>query len=125
LFLTSSGAKARLAPHVAADRQADVLGAPVCAVVGYDAVFAEQLVGFLPSACSPSCLGDPETARRTAQRNGALQGAYLIVAARWLSLETVAISGFDADAVAAEFFRNRRIQATFVCTFGYAAPPAA
>jgi nitroreductase len=54
-------------------------------------------------------------------RNGTLQGAYLIVAARALGLEAAAIDDFHPDAVSVEFFRRSRIRAIFLCTLGYLA----
>jgi 3-hydroxypropanoate dehydrogenase len=123
LFLTSSGAKARLAPYIAEAERSDVLAAPVCGVVGYDTAFAEQLAEFLPKG--PGQLDDSEAAHRIALGNGALQGAYLVVAARSLGLEAVAISEFDVGGVSSEFFRNPRIRATFLCRLGYAAAPPA
>jgi 3-hydroxypropanoate dehydrogenase len=122
LFLNSDGAKGRLMPLVAAGHRADVAGAPVCAIVGYDTVFAEQLCEFLPGAattCHPV-----QTAHDAALRNGALQGAYLTVAARSLGLEAAPLPDFDAEAVAAEFFRNQRMRVTFVGALGYPASPA-
>jgi 3-hydroxypropanoate dehydrogenase len=124
LFLTSEQAKARLAPHVASDRRGDVTLAPVCVVIGYDPIFAEQLCEFLPNTPWASGPGGAQTAHRTALRNGALQGAYLIVAARSLGLEAAAFAEFDADAVAMTFFRQGRIRVTFVGALGYAASPA-
>ena len=94
LFLTSSAAKARLSPHLPDRTRGEVLAAPACAIVGYDVDFAEQLVEFLPRAPAVrSCFDDPEVVRLTATRNGALQGAYLIVAARSLGLGSRGLSG--------------------------------
>jgi 3-hydroxypropanoate dehydrogenase len=125
LFLTSDQAKARLAPNVPPETRDQMLAAPACALVGYDVDFAEQLVEFIPHAEGrPSCFDRPEAARQTAVRNGALQGAYLIVAARALGLEAADIRDFDAAGASAEFFRSQRIRATFLCSLGYAAAPS-
>jgi nitroreductase len=122
LFLTSERAKDRLAPHLDPAARDDALGAPALAIVGYDVDFAEQLVEFLPHvAGAPSCFDRPEVVRQTAVRNGALQGAYLIVAARTLGLEAVEVAGVDAAGVSFEFFRNTRVRATFLCALGYPA----
>jgi 3-hydroxypropanoate dehydrogenase len=122
LFLTSERAKDRLAPHLGEAVRDEALSAPACAVVGYDVDFAEQLVEFLPHvAGAPSCFDRPEVVRQTAVRNGSLQGAYLIVAARALGLEAAAVDDFDADGVSVEFFRMSRIRAIFLCTLGYLA----
>jgi 3-hydroxypropanoate dehydrogenase len=122
LFLNSPRAKHRLAPHLTPATRDEALAAPACALVGYDVDFAEQLVEFLPHvAGAPSCFDRPEVVRQTAVRNGALQGAYLIVAARALGLEAAAIPDFDAAGVSFEFFRTPRVRATFLCSLGYPA----
>jgi 3-hydroxypropanoate dehydrogenase len=124
LFLNSGSAKARLAPLLPARIRGEVLAAPACAVVGYDVDFAEQLVKFLPRATAiRSCFDDPEVVRQTAARNGALQGAYLIVAARSLGLEAAAFPEFDEAEVSFEFFRAPRVRANFLCSLGYPAKP--
>ncbi|HEX2818519.1 MAG TPA: nitroreductase family protein [Phenylobacterium sp.] len=122
LFLTSGRAKDRLAPHLGPAFHGEVLAAPAIAVVGYDVDFAEQLVEFLPHvAGAPSCFDRPEVVRQTAVRNGGLQGAYLILAARTLGLEGVEICDVDAAGVSLEFFRGARIRAIFLCALGYPA----
>jgi nitroreductase len=55
----------------------------------------------------------------TAQRNGTLQGAYFMLAARALGLDCGPMSGFDADAVNAEFFPDGRWTVNFLCNIGY------
>jgi 3-hydroxypropanoate dehydrogenase len=120
LFLTSRDAKARLARHLGRGVGAGTLAAPAFAIVGYDVDFAEQLVDFLPHvAGAPSCFDRPEIVRQTAIRNGTLQGAYLIVAARTLGLEASPLADFSPQDVSSEFFRGGRVQATFVCGLGF------
>ena len=62
---------------------------------------------------------DPLVAKTTAFRNGSLQGAYLIVAARALGLDCGPMSGFNNVAVDLEFFANTRIKSNFICSIGY------
>jgi 3-hydroxypropanoate dehydrogenase len=50
-------------------------------------------------------------------RNGTLQGAYLIIAARGLGLDCGPMSGFDNGAGA--FFAGTRIRSNFICSLGY------
>jgi 3-hydroxypropanoate dehydrogenase len=122
LFLTSEKAKDRLAPHLGAAVRHEALAAPACAMIGYDVDFAEQLVEFLPHvAGAPACFERPEVVRQTAVRNGTLQGAYLIVAARALGLEAAALDDFHADGVSMEFFPRSRIRPIFLCALGYLA----
>ncbi|MDB5446516.1 MAG: nitroreductase [Phenylobacterium sp.] len=120
LFVTSAEGKARLLRHVSAGNQEKVRQAPVCAVVGYDLAFAEHLVRLFPHAPGAAAWFDrPEVAQETAFRNGTLQGAYLILAARALGLDVGPLSGFDAAGVTAEFFAGTRVQANFLCNLGY------
>jgi 3-hydroxypropanoate dehydrogenase len=62
---------------------------------------------------------DPPLAEVTAFRNGSLQGAYLIIAARALGLDCGPMSGFDNEAVDHEFFANTGIKSNFICCIGY------
>ena len=122
LFLTSEKAKDRLAPHLGAAVRGEILAAPACALIGYDLDFADQLVEFLPHVSgAPSCFERPEIVRQTAERNGTLQGAYLVVAARAVGLEAAAVEDFHADGVSVEFFRGARVRAIFLCALGYPA----
>ena len=80
---------------------------------------------YLGSGTSPGNYGWLEKAahaERTAFRNGTLQGAYLIVAARALGLDCGAMSGFDNARVDAEFFPDGRVKSNFLCNLGYGDP---
>jgi len=67
----------------------------------------------------PAFFSDPLVAEITAFRNGSLQGAYLIIAARALGLDCGPMSGFSNEAVDREFFANTHIRANFICSVGY------
>ena len=56
---------------------------------------------------------EPRLAATTAFRNGSLQGAYLILAARALGLDCEPMSGFDNEAVDSEFFPQTQIKIKF------------
>jgi 3-hydroxypropanoate dehydrogenase len=58
----------------------------------------------------------------TAFRNGTLQGAYFIIAARALGLDCGPMSGFNNDAVDRDFFAGTRIKSNFICSVGYGDP---
>ena len=55
----------------------------------------------------------------TVLRNGSLQGAYFILAARALGLDCGPMSGFDAEKVNAEFFPDGKWKVNFLCNVGY------
>jgi len=120
LFTATPAAKMRLAQRLAPrTREAAVL-APVCAILGYDRPFAEQLIAFAGDGeAGVSCFERPGMLRAAAMRNSVLQGAYLALSARTLGLEVVFLHGFDGAAVAAEFFRNPDVSAIFVAALGY------
>ena len=55
-------------------------------------------------------------------RNGSLQGAYLIIAARALGIDTGPMSGFDNAKVDAAFFPDGRWKSNFLCNLGQGRP---
>jgi len=55
----------------------------------------------------------------TAFRNGTLQGAYLILAARALGLDCGPMSSFNNAGVDAEFFAGTQVKSNFCCNLGY------
>ncbi|MBL8390954.1 MAG: nitroreductase family protein, partial [Candidatus Accumulibacter sp.] len=70
----------------------------------------------------PMFAANAELAASTALRNGTLQGAYLILAARALGLDCGPMSGFDAGKLNAAFFADGRHQANFLCNLGIGDP---
>jgi len=98
LFVRSDEAKARLRAAVPAATHAAIAAAPIIAILGH--------------ALDP--------ARRSAPRcDGALQAAYLILAARALGLDCTPIWDFDGEAVDAVFFPEETIAANFLCVLGH------
>jgi 3-hydroxypropanoate dehydrogenase len=125
LFVKSRAAKERLKPHLSEGNRDKTMTmkAPVCAIIGYDLDFYEHLPKLFPHTDAKSWFaGKPKKIQETAFRNGTLQGAYLIVAARWLGLDTGPMSGFDNDGVDAEFFAGTNIKSNFLCSLGYGDP---
>lgn len=125
LFLKSEGAKERLKPALSKGNLAKTMAAPVVAIVAYDLRFHEHLPRLFPrKPTAASWFEDPKVAEVTAFRNGTLQGAYLIIAARSLGLDCGPMSGFDNALVDAEFFPDGRIRSNFLCSMGYGDPSA-
>lgn len=58
----------------------------------------------------------------TATRNGTLQGAYLVLAARALGLGTGPMSGFNAERLNEAFFPDGRWRANFLVNLGWGDP---
>jgi nitroreductase len=120
LFVRSTEAKARLAPAMSAGNRAKTLAAPVTVIVAEDATFFEELPSQFPAFdARPLFAGDAALAASTAARNGTLQGAYLLLAARALGLSVGPMSGFDAEAVNREFFAGTSWRANFLVNLGY------
>jgi 3-hydroxypropanoate dehydrogenase len=121
VFVRSAEAKARLAPVLSGGNRDKTVAAPVTVIVAYDVKFFSDHPDQASSAQMTKIFaGNAELAAATAFRNGTLQGAYLVIAARALGLAVGPMSGFDADAVNREFFPNGRYKANFLANIGYA-----
>ena len=120
LFVRSPEAKARLAPAMSSGNRAKTLAAPVTAIVAYDTRFFERLDEWAPGSTGKQVLSqNPALADVTALRNGSLQGAYLILAARALGLAAGPMSGFNPEAVNREFFADSTWRANFLVNLGF------
>jgi len=125
VFVKSAQAKARLKPALAEANLAKTLAAPVTAIVGSDYAFHEKLPYLFPHADAKSWFeGNQPLIDTTAFRNAALQGAYLILAARALGLDCGPMSGFDNAKVDAEFFAGTAVRSNFLINLGYGDPGA-
>lgn len=120
VFVKSDEAKARLAPALDAGNRDKTLAAPVVVIVGYDMAFYDKLPVLFPHTDARSWFaGKPEAALETvALRNGSLQGAYLILAARALGLDCGPMSGFDNAKVDEAFFAGTSIRSNFLVNLG-------
>jgi 3-hydroxypropanoate dehydrogenase len=121
LFLRTAAAKERLRPHLAPANVDKTMAAPVTAIVGHDLAFYEHLPKLFPHQSNAKGMfeGKSRLIEMTAFRNGSLQGAYLIIAARALGLDCGPMSGFDNDGVDLEFFSGTQIKSNFLCNIGY------
>jgi 3-hydroxypropanoate dehydrogenase len=126
LFLRTPQARERLRPHLAAGNVDKALSAPVVVVVGYDLDFHKKIPQLFPHRPEAGAAFDgPQLqahAEQTAFRNGTLQGAYLMLAARALGLDCGPMSGFDAQGVDAEFWSGTRVKTNFLCGLGHGDP---
>ncbi|MGY3267042.1 malonic semialdehyde reductase [Lysobacter sp. HA35] len=120
VFLKSAEAKQRLAPALDEGNRAKTLEAPVVAIVAHDMAFYDKLPYLFPHTDAKGWFDTkPEAQLETiALRNGSLQGAYLILAARALGLDTGPMSGFDNAKVDAEFFGGTKIRSNFLVNLG-------
>lgn len=126
VWCVSDEAKRKLADCCMEANATKILAAPVSVVIGMDLEFHEQLPELFPHTDARSWFtGDDkaEFRRISALRNSSLQGAYLIMAARALGLDTGPMSGFDNAAVDAAFFADQpNVKSNFISTLGYGDP---
>ena len=120
VFVTSPGGKERLKPCLNEGNVEKTMKAPATAVVAYDMLFYDLLPKLFPARdMRTGFANNAELAQDTAFRNGSLQGAYLIIAARALGLDCGPMSGFDNAKVDAAFFAGTTIKSNFLCNLGY------
>ena len=135
IFLRTKAAKERLRPALMAGNVDKTMKAPVTAIIGHDSKFYAQLPRLFPAmpAMKEMFAVSAELTATTALRNGSLQGAYFMLAARSLGLDCGPMSGFDNAKVDAEFFPTTvpwgaapgsflatgPIKSNFLCNLGY------
>ena len=124
IWCTSDAAKQKLAALAMPANAEKILTAPVAAIIGMDLEFYENLPELFPHTDARSWfVGNDELAKTTAFRNSSLQGAYFILAARALGLDTGAMSGFNNAAVDEAFFADQAsVKSNFISTLGYGDP---
>jgi 3-hydroxypropanoate dehydrogenase len=123
VWCESPDAKARLAAHASANNKDKILKAPVTVIIAMDMEFYEQLPELFPPADARSWFaGNDAAIAATAMRNSSLQGAYFIMAARALGLDTGPMSGFNNAGVDAEFFVGTTVRSNFISTLGHGDP---
>lgn len=123
VWVSTPEGKERLRPHLSAANAAKVLKAPLTVIIGHDLAFADQLPRLFPQAPdAKTWFAAPAVAELTAFRNGTLQGAYLMMAARALGFDCGPMSGFDNAGVDAEFFAGTTVRSNFICSIGRGDP---
>ena len=134
LFLRTAASKERLRPALSPGNVQNTMAAPVTAIIACDTKFYEKLPKLVPHNPNAKKIFEesPELTDVTAKRNGTLQGAYFIIAARALGLDCGPMSGFDNSKVDQEFFGAGlerdgvcqeygpgRLRSNFLCNLGY------
>jgi 3-hydroxypropanoate dehydrogenase len=120
VFVRSAAAKQRLLPAVSPGNADKTRTAPVTTIIAHDTEFYEKLPKLFPQADARSWFaGNQALIDTTAFRNGTLQGAYLILAARALGLDAGPMSGFDNAKVDKEFFPDGKVRSNFLINLGY------
>jgi nitroreductase len=121
LFVKSPEAKEKLFPCLMPLNVDKVKAAPVTAIIAHDVEYYELIpqlfphgTGFLPAFRENQ--GFRET---TGLRNGSLQGAYFIMAARAVGLDCGPMSGFDNAKLDEVFFAGTKWKSNFICNIGH------
>lgn len=126
VWCLSQQAKDTLADCATGNNPDKIRKAPAAVVIGMDENFHEELPWLFPHTDAKSWFdGDDKQPVRHdhAFRNSSLQGAYFIIAARAIGLDTGPMSGFDPDKVNAAFFADRpSVKANFISTLGHGDP---
>ena len=121
VWCVTDEAKAKLAALALPANAEKILKAPVTAIIASDNEFYENLPELFPHADARSWfVGNAALAETTAFRNSSLQGAYFILAARALGLDTGPMSGFNNAGVDEAFFADQpSVKSNFISTLGY------
>lgn len=120
VFVTSAEGKQKLAPALSEGNLAKTLAAPVTAIVAFDLDFHGKLPYLFPHTDARSWFEGPREGREwPARLNSALQGAYLILAARALGLAAGPMTGFDNAKVDQAFFAGTAVRSSFLVNLGW------
>jgi 3-hydroxypropanoate dehydrogenase len=122
VFVKTLAAKERLKPALDAGNVNQTMAAPATAIVAYDLEFYTRMAVLSPRTDVSTFVEHPALTLETAMRNGSLQGAYLILAARAMGLDCGPMSGFDNAKVDATFFPGAAVKSNFLCNLGYGNP---
>lgn len=123
VFVRSAEAKAKLKPALDEGNVSKTMAAPATAIVAIDYEFYENMPKLFPQADARSWFaGKPEAILWGGFRNGTLQGAYLILAARALGLDCGPMSGFDNAKVDEAFFAGTPWKSNFLVNLGHGDP---
>jgi 3-hydroxypropanoate dehydrogenase len=124
VFVKTPHAKALLRPALAPGNVEKTMTAPVTAIIAHDLQVSDQLPNLMPHVDARGWFASRpvDEIERAAFHGAAMQGAYLILAARSLGLDTGAIGGFDHAKVNETFFPEGQWKSNFLVNLGYGDP---
>ncbi|QYU67023.1 malonic semialdehyde reductase [Leptolyngbya sp. 15MV] len=123
VFVRTAEGKAKLKQALSPGNVEKTMTAPVTVIVAHGVEFYEKLPFLFPHADARSWFaGNAAFAEATAFRNGSLQGAYLMLAARAVGLDVGAMSGFDNAKLDELFFPGTTWKSNFLVNLGYGDP---
>jgi 3-hydroxypropanoate dehydrogenase len=123
VFISSKEGKERLLPLMSEGNRDKTKSAPWNVIIAHDMEFQEKMPELFPHNPGAKNWFD-NNREETAFRNGTLQSAYFLIAARALGLDCGPMSGFDMDGVNKEFFENqdgemKNWKANWICNLGH------
>lgn len=127
VFFPKGEGREKLLPLISEGNREKTAAAPWVVVIAHDLAFYEKMPELFPQR--PGMFGSmkdrPEAAEIHAFRNGTLQGAYLMLAARALGLDVGPMSGIDAKEIDEAFFLSNPARSTWrtnwACNIGHGA----
>jgi nitroreductase len=124
VFVRSGPAKEQLISALAPGNVEKVKTAPLTAIIAYDERFYDQMPKLAPHAPKYREMfsSNAALAEATRFRNGSLQGAYFMLAARAIGLDCGPMSGFDNAKLDALFFASSSWRSNFICALGHGEP---
>jgi len=124
VFIRTPEGKEKLRPALSSGNTEKTMTAPVTVIVAYDPKFYEKLPKLFPHNPDATSwfTSNDSLAATTAFRNGTLQGAYLMIAARTLGFDVGAMSGFDNAKVDEAFFSFNGWRSNFLVNLGHGDP---
>ncbi|MEU4318350.1 malonic semialdehyde reductase [Nocardia fluminea] len=125
VLVRSYQARSRLVEAMTDRNKDKTAQAPLVVVLGADLDFHDELPKLVPFMENPqNVFADPAVREKSATFNAALQVAYLIIGIRAAGLAAGPMVGFDADAIAREFFPDGRHAPLCVINIGKPGPDA-
>jgi 3-hydroxypropanoate dehydrogenase len=120
VWVASQEGKAKLAALAMPANGEKIKKAPVTVIIGHDLDFPELIPRLFPhNPAAKDWFGDQGFRESSAFRNGTLQGAYLMIAARALGYQCGPMSGFNNAGVDDAFFAGTKIKSNFICIIGH------
>lgn len=123
-FITTDEAKERLRPTLAPQNVDKCMTVPAVVLIAQDNKFYDRLPELMPHnpAMKDMFANNAQMAAGTAFRNSSLQGGYFMLAARALGLDCGPLSGFNPEALNAEFYAGTNLTINFICGVGIGDP---
>jgi 3-hydroxypropanoate dehydrogenase len=119
VFVRSPAAKEKLLSVADEMNREKIWTAPVTAIFCHDVAFYERLPELAPHKdLRPMFVGNKSLVESTAFRNGTLQAAYFMLAARVVGLDVGPMSGFDNPRCDEVFLAGTTWRSNFLCNLG-------